>query len=361
MSLSFERSTSEMGPRVFTINLFGDNETYFPGSVIEGNVVLELSKPKSMKRLEIVLSGNAYVHWSEEKTTGTGDNKRTETVHYSAADQFFEDMTVHLWGNGSDSEEMAAGEHEFPFSFQLPADGRLPSSYESDFGTTGYIRYTLKATIVRSGLKFNHNTKRLINVNEIIDVNKPWLTKPLSKSKEKTLCCLWCASGPLTLSATIDRGAYCPGESISITTEAENHSNRRVNSVRATLKQVVGMFAGGKSRGHSKNIARIEDVGIEAHGSSNWSNKLLLVPSTIPTIDILSCHILTVTYVLTITLGIPRAVDLHVEIPVKIGNVPYNGEPTEEYGFAMTTRDALHDSSAIPYLIDHLTTVSNAL
>jgi len=347
-----------MGPRVFTINLLGDNETYFPGSVIEGNVVLELSKPKKMKRLQIVLSGDAYVHWTEQKTTGTGDNKRTETVNYSAADKFL-DMNIHLWDNESDSEKMAAGEHNFPFRFQLPTDGRLPSSYKSEFRTTGYIYYSLKATIVRSGLRLNHNTKRIINVNDLVDVNKPGLTSPLSKSKEKTLCCLWCASGPLTLSATIDRGAYCPGESISISTEADNHSNRNVNSVRATLKQVVCMFAGGKSRRHIKNIERIQDAGIEARGSSNWNNKLLLVPSTVPTID--SCFILTVNYVLVITLGIPRATDLHVEIPVKIGNVPYNGEPAAVSGVIATTRDALHDSAALPYLLNQLTSLSNAL
>jgi len=348
-----------MGPLVFTINLLGDNETYLAGSVIEGNVILELSKPKTMKRLEIVLSGNAHVHWTETNTYGTGDNQTTETVRYSATDKFFEDMTVHLWGNESGSEEMAAGEHNFPFHFQLPTDGRLPSSYESGFGTTGYIRYSLKATIVRSGLKFNYNAKRIINVNEIVDVNKPWLTSPLSKSKEKTFCCLWCASGPLVLSATIDRGAYCPNEWISISTEVENHSNRRVNSVRAALKQVVAMFAGGKSRRYTKNIERIQDVGIDAHGSSSWNNKLLLVPSTVPTIDILSCHILNVTYVLTITLEVHNAFDLHVEIPVKIGTVPYNGELAAESGISVTTRDALHDSAALPYLFNQITSQLN--
>jgi len=331
-----------MGPRVFTINLLGDNETYFAGSVIEGNVILELSKPKTMKRLEIVLSGNAYVHWTEKTTTGSGNNQTTQTIHYSATDKFFEDMTVHLWGNESGSEEMVAGEHNFPFHFQLPTNGRLPTSYESDFGTTGYIRYSLKATIVRSGLKCNYNTKKIINVNEIVDVNKPWLTSPLSKSNEKTLCCLWCASGPLILSVTIDRGAYCPNESISISTEVENHSNRRINCVRATLKQVVNMFAGGKSRRHTKSIKRIQDVGIDAHSLSNWSNKLLLVPSTVPTIDILRCYILSVTYVLTITLEIPNSFDLHVEIPVKIGNVPYNGELAAES----------HDSAVLHYLFN---------
>ena len=82
------------------------------------------------------------------------------------------------------------------------------------------ICYSLKASMVRSGLKCNLSTKRIINVNKIVILNNPCLMCPLFKSKEKTLCCLWCASGPLTLSATIDRGAFCPGESISMIIEA---------------------------------------------------------------------------------------------------------------------------------------------
>ena len=30
--------------------------------------------------------------------------------------------------------------------------------------------------------------------------------------KEKTLCCFWCVSGPISLYARIDRKGYCPGE-----------------------------------------------------------------------------------------------------------------------------------------------------
>ena len=73
----------------------------------------------------------------------------------------------------------------------------------------------------------------------------------------------------------------------------------------------------------TKIIQRIEGPGIEPGATSNWSNELLPIPATVPSIN--SCRILNLSYVLTVTIGIPRAVDLHVTIPITIGNVPFRG------------------------------------
>ena len=81
----------------------------------------------------------------------------------------------------------------------------------------------------------------------IVDINTPQLTT-LSSSNEKMLCCLWCASGPISLSVTIERGGYCPGESIAISTGAENHSNKGITAVQASLKQIVIYYARGHRR-----------------------------------------------------------------------------------------------------------------
>ena len=306
-------------PKLFVISLAGDNSVYFAGSNVEGNVSLELSEAKKAQGISIVLSGKSYVHWTEEHTTGTGDDQRTETVHYSDTQIILNDVFIQLWGNGKDSQELAAGKYEFPFKFQLPSDLVLPTSFESP---TGYIRYSLLAKIKRSW-KFDHTTTRAITVNEIVDINTGQLTVPLSSSNEKTLCCLCCASGPISLSVKTDRGGYCPGESIAISTEAENHSNRRITCVRASLKQIVVYYANGHSRIMGRIIQRIEGPGIDPNGSVNWSNELLPIPATVPSIN--SCRILNLSYVLTVTLDIPRAIDLHVVIPITIGNVPFRG------------------------------------
>lgn len=306
-------------PTLFVINLSDNNLVYLAGSSVEGTVLLEISEPKKTQGISIVFSGKAYVHWTEEHSSGTGEDRRTYTVHYSDNQDIFNDVYIQLWGNGRDSQEIAAGRYEFPFKFQLPSDLVLPTSFESYYG---YIRYSLTARMQRSW-KFDHVSTRAITVNEIVDINTSQLTMPLSSSGEKTLCCLCCTSGPISLSVTLDRGGYCPGESIAISTVAENHSNRRITAVRATLKQTVIYYARGHSRHQSNVIQRIESPGIEPGASSNWSNELLPIPAIVPSIN--SCRILNLSYVLTVTVDIPRAIDLHVSIPVTIGNVPFRG------------------------------------
>ena len=306
----------------FAINLYGDNSVYFSGSDVEGSVLLELSQhPRKAQSVSITLSGAAKVHWSEERTTSDGNRRRTETIHYSNTENIFSN-SIRLWGNATDIEELAIGKHEFPFKFQLPPDQTLPTSFE---GNNGYIRYSLIARIDRTKIDQDHDfAAKVITVGEAVDINTAELASPRSNAKEKTLCCLCCASGPISLSVKTDRGGYCPGESIAISTEVENHSNRRINCVRATLKQKVAYDAIGDRRTNDKIIQRIESGGIQPNGSSNWSNELLPIPATVPTIN--SCRILNLSYVLTVTLDIPWAIDLNVDMPITIVNIPFQGD-----------------------------------
>ena len=111
-------------PKIFVITLAGNNPVYFAGSNIEGNVTLELSEPKKMQGISIVLSQWTGQHWTEQRTTGTGEHQRTETVHYSDSETILNPVSLQLRGNGKDSpeprQELAAGRYEFPFKFQLP-------------------------------------------------------------------------------------------------------------------------------------------------------------------------------------------------------------------------------------------------
>uniref|UniRef100_A0A0E9RPI8 Arrestin C-terminal-like domain-containing protein n=2 Tax=Elopomorpha TaxID=32521 RepID=A0A0E9RPI8_ANGAN len=64
--------------------------------------------------------------------------------------------------------------------------------------------------------------KKEFTVFEHIDINTPLLLAPQAGTKEKTLCCWFCTSGPISLSAKIERKGYTPGESIQIFAEIEN-------------------------------------------------------------------------------------------------------------------------------------------
>ena len=338
-------------PKLFVINLSGNNLVYFAGSSVNGSVLLELSEPIKTKEVSIVLSGKAYVHWREENRMGMSGN-RTVLID-DTAQIIFNDRLIQLWGNGRDSQELAAGRYEFPFNFQLPSNGVLPKSFVSEIG---YIRYSLLARIHRQSPEFKrvHTIRRGdyitvirdITVDEIVDINTAQLTTPLLRSNEKTFCCLCCTCGPISLSAKTDRGGYCPGESIAISTEVENHSNRRITCVRATLKQEVVYYAGGYSRASVKIIQRTEGPRIELGATSNWS---IPIPAAVPSIS--RCRILKLSYVLTITLDIPDEInDLHVAIPITIGNVPFRaqGEQSTSVGYRVS-QNLPPPPSAPPY------------
>ena len=78
-----------------------------------------------MQGISIVLSGQAYVHWTEQRTHDTeGGERRTETIHYSDSETIrgLNSLMIQLWGDGKHSQELAAGRYTFPFKYQLPSN-----------------------------------------------------------------------------------------------------------------------------------------------------------------------------------------------------------------------------------------------
>ena len=305
-------------PKLFVINLSGDNSVYFSGSSVEGSVLLELSEPKKAQGISIMLSGKAYVHW---RHTVLNSNKNgslyEQTISCSDTQVIFNDVFIQLWGNGTDSQELAAGRYEFPFQFLLPSDMTLPTSYE---GENGYIRYSLLSRIKRSW-RFDHTTTRGITVNEHVDVNQ--LIMPVSRSKELIPdCCCPFASGSITLSITTDRAGYCPGESIGISAVIENHSSKRVSFIEAYLRKVVVYRAMGYSSREGKIFPRVKGPGVEPGVTADWRIQLP-IPATVPSIK--SCRVLEVKYELYVVLCIRHVNGVNLRVPITIGNIPFKG------------------------------------
>jgi len=66
---------------------------------------------------------------------------------------------------GGESNRLEAGNHRFPFTFNLPPT--VPSSFE---GEVGYVRYTAEAAMERPW-KFNHVTRSAFTVISLVDLN----------------------------------------------------------------------------------------------------------------------------------------------------------------------------------------------
>lgn len=52
-----------------------------------------------ISEIRLKFKGLAYVHWTEQHSTGSGKNRRTTTRHYSATENYF-DQTVAVYGRG---------------------------------------------------------------------------------------------------------------------------------------------------------------------------------------------------------------------------------------------------------------------
>lgn len=55
---------------------------------------------------------------------------------------------------------------------------------------------------------------------------------------QKTLCCLCCASGPLSAEFSLQRRGYVPGEAVPLSAHIENSSNRLISKSHVDLKMV---------------------------------------------------------------------------------------------------------------------------
>lgn len=62
---------------------------------------------------------------------------------------------------------MAAGRHQIPFSFALPA--QIPSSFE---GTDGRVRYKIKASLLKDRfIQLDYEQVIILQVNTVADLN----------------------------------------------------------------------------------------------------------------------------------------------------------------------------------------------
>ena len=293
---------------------------------IRGTVVLETKKDKKYKSIKAAVRGVANTAWEEH----VRDGEETRIVHYRSTKEYAKKSVV-LWTNdAAPDKELEKGEYRFPFV--LPLEGTVPSTFS---GEHGRIQYEVSAIIDKSkrGKDDKVITVPVPAVHELLDLNTlPDVREPKTKQEEKTICCLCCASGPISLTARISRtGFFCGKDRIGLKVELENGSSRPVDKVSAEIRKEVhytaqptgstGGFLGG-SRHRYETIVEVASNAVEPGSSLSWSPDNLLVPKTDPTNT--NCSIISVKYYLKVEADIPLALDAAVTFPLIIGTVPLN-------------------------------------
>ena len=305
-------------PQVFVIDVDNGDKVFYPGSIVSGRVNLQTSDQKKLRGIYLTLVGRAYVLWTETRTSGSGDDQTTETEIYQDEEPYF-NFKVNLWGGDGGEHFLQPGNYQFPFSFKLP-EVPLPTSHE---GGTGHVRYWLEARMDRPW-KFDHVTKRAFTILERVDLNlgREDLAVPRRGENQKTLGCLCCKTGPLTLTASTDRGGYCPGENILVTAHVGNDTNKEMRRLKATLYRHVVYYAEGSFSPMNYVVSQMQtNDPIPARGNFDWNQQPLPIPPSPPSSQ--TCRIIHTDYTLDIEVVVPTfSINLHLNIPIVIGTEP---------------------------------------
>ncbi|CAG2168966.1 unnamed protein product [Oppiella nova] len=197
----------------------------------------------------------------------------------------------------------------------------------------GSIKYWIEAEIQRPLFTMNNKIKTKLNVDVPLVCNDLMLPLKLSAQKSDFL---FDNNGSIRMDAKIDRRAYYPGEFVVFHCNVINQSSTRVIP-RVTLRQTQTYLMRKKNKTKIRQnthyeikCQRMEGLPTEA-GSS--STQTFQVPIPIGIAISVNSPILEVSYDLHLTVDIPSAIDLHLDLPIMITtkNVvnqykPYNSE-----------------------------------
>ncbi|XP_061585006.1 arrestin domain-containing protein 3-like [Cololabis saira] len=301
----FERAIKNFNIALESLNI---ENAVSAGDLLTGQINFDLMKETNISSLSIKLKGGVHVHW----TTG-GKRKR----HHSAKLKFFNIKSAIIQGDNAigGGTKLAPGRHLYPFSFQIP-QGDFPSSFN---GPHGEISYKLTVSINRPW-HLSQDFVTMLNFVNRIDSNNPDLWAPLSGSSSKTLCCLWCTSGPIEMTATMERKAFIPGETAKIICDISNASSRTViPKVILQQKHVYYLHDRVQRRPLKWYLAAVHGDPIGAHTSHAHVEIMLDIPSS-ASLSLTNCPLLEVFYIVKVSLHINGSSDLTVLFPITLCN-----------------------------------------
>ncbi|XP_030831525.1 arrestin domain-containing protein 3-like [Strongylocentrotus purpuratus] len=155
--------------KVFEVLLTGNQEVYKPGDVVQGEARIVVSEEKGdIRDIRVKCVGKSFTWWSKREWLGWGLATR-EVTYYTKHEYFREEITLQGAGNDNSAANritLTAGEHRFPFQFEIP-NTTLPPPFEDPFG---HVRYYVKGTIGRPW-KIDHRTQKLFSIVTVKDLN----------------------------------------------------------------------------------------------------------------------------------------------------------------------------------------------
>ncbi|XP_061657871.1 arrestin domain-containing protein 1b [Syngnathoides biaculeatus] len=284
----------------FDITFANNKVVYSPGESIGGTVKIRISNSLQYKAIKVNCQGSC------------GISNKVNDVSWTVEEQYF-NSTLSVADKGT----LAAGEHNFPFQFLIPA--AAPTSFEGPFGK---IIYRVKAAIDTPRFAKDYKAQRpfyllnLLNLNELPDIDHTSYAVTTKKFNY-----LLVKSGTLMLKAQSDFRGYVPGQVIKLATEIHNKSGKDTGCVLASLIQKV-TYKTKRQLFDFRTIAEVEGAGVKAGKHAEWREQIIVPP--LPQSVLTGCSLIDIDYFIQVALKSPDAV---VTLPIYIGNIAVNLSP----------------------------------
>nr|XP_057920122.1 arrestin domain-containing protein 1b [Doryrhamphus excisus]XP_057920123.1 arrestin domain-containing protein 1b [Doryrhamphus excisus]XP_057920124.1 arrestin domain-containing protein 1b [Doryrhamphus excisus]XP_057920126.1 arrestin domain-containing protein 1b [Doryrhamphus excisus]XP_057920127.1 arrestin domain-containing protein 1b [Doryrhamphus excisus] len=312
----------------FDITFANNKVVYSPGESISGTVKIRISNSLQYKAIKVNCKGSC------------GISPKVTEDSWTLEEQYL-NSTLSIANKGT----LAAGEHNFPFQFLIPA--AAPTSFEGPFGK---IVYRVRAAIDTPRFAKDYKAQRpfyllnLLNLNEVPDIDH--LNYAVATKKFNYLLV---KSGTLMLKARTDLRGYIPGQVIRLATEIHNKSGKDTACVLASLIQKA-TYKTNRPVFDLRTIAEVEGAGVKAGKHAEWREQIIVPP--LPQSGLAGCSLIDIDYFIQVSLKSPEAV---VTLPIYIGNIAVNLSPDgtvpsspDHYGLAAAPNTAGVTPSAPP-------------
>uniref|UniRef100_A0A1B6G4E9 Arrestin C-terminal-like domain-containing protein n=1 Tax=Cuerna arida TaxID=1464854 RepID=A0A1B6G4E9_9HEMI len=307
-----------MGIENFQILLDNPSGIYYGGSVVSGKLKFNLDKSKKIRGVKVRFRGEANVSFRATRhTSSSGDDSRNKRVTFHGKEEYFS-TKYYLVGSSNSEMELLPGEYEYAFTTTLPP--LLPSSFGSENGS---IQYSIKAT-VDIPWEIDDTVEKTFSIMTSVDLNTIAEAKmPVKQEVEKTFCCCWCRSGPLTMVLNLPYAGYVPGQNIPVILEVDNASDVDVDIVIKLQKIIKCKATMPEHRTETDDVNLVElSLGPVNGKDSKTFTQQFSVP-VVPIFNLHPCTIITCDYVFMVIAETGSChADLTVEVPMFLGTVP---------------------------------------
>ncbi|RXN21221.1 arrestin domain-containing 3-like protein [Labeo rohita] len=340
------RSIKELSVHYDPIN---ESNTFTSGDIVEGRVVLEVTKEIKVDSFFVKLTGDAHVSWTE----GSGDDERTYSDHerYFKLKQYFiqesskrgesEKNTTLVSGENCetirvfvDIDNSSSRDVKLKYSLKQQQTfiagsstnrgykdivketrDRIPSGQKSQFTVDLTLPRDLTVTIENCRIiKVQYELKVYLDVSFASDLE---VILPVVILPPVQQCPPW--QGPTGgFQPYPPSQPYLvpyPGETIRVFVDIDNSSSRDVK-LKYSLKQQQTFIAGSSTNRGYKDIVKETRDRIPSGQKSQFTVDLTLPRDLTVTIE--NCRIIKVQYELKVYLDVSFASDLEVILPVVI-------------------------------------------